>query len=334
MNKKYFLITLVILLVFISSCGGSGRGSGTSISDVDVRKGFDSLSVEFLKNSPPESVYEDSPFPLVLKVWNKGADNIGTNQGALAIGFEKDYVNLNLENFESSERFSPQAEKDRIRFSLEGRSIRNPIGEQEILELSLNTKSVGAQSETRTSNLFVTACYDYGTVLGTEICVDTDINNINPGRKACSAQDKVFAQGQGSPVAITKIETKMLPDVDNNRIKPHFIIHIENKGNGEVIKPGSFDIVCSSEGISFKEFNLVEVKAALSEQILRCTSPFTDEEGTFAKLRDKKSMVRCTLEQGIDRNLDSYTTPLLVELDYGYTFTVSKEFTIEKIIEY
>jgi len=337
MNKKYFLIMLMILLVFISSCGRFGKSSPDSLSDVEIRKGFDSLSVEFLKNSPPELVFENSPFPLVLRVKNVGAYDIEKDRGALAIGFEKDYVNLNLEKFESSGMFNPDPENDdRILFSLLGRTINNPIGEQEIIELNLKTKDIGAQSESRQSNILVTACYDYGTELGTDVCIDTDVNNLIPGQKACSAVDKVFGEGQGGPVAITKIETKMLPDVDVNPniIRPHFIIHIENKGNGEVIKPKSFDSVCSSGGLSFKEFNLIQVSAFLSGKKLNCISSVPDTVLTLAKLRDKKAIVRCTLEDGIDRNVDSYSTILLVELEYGYTFTTSKDFTIEKILDY
>ncbi len=75
----------------------------------------------------------------------------------------------------------------------------------------------------------------------TELCVDTDVYGLRPGEKACNSKDLAFNEGQGGPVAVTNIETKMLLDSDEDKVKPQLIIHIENKGNGEVISKGTFE---------------------------------------------------------------------------------------------
>ena len=71
----------------------------------------------------------------------------------------------------------------------------------------------------------------------------------------------------------------------------------------------------------------------LSGQPLNCKVSDDDSEATI-RLRDKEDMVRCTLEEGIDKNLGAYTAPLNIELEYGYTFTISKDIIIEKILRY
>lgn len=319
------------MIFLVAGCKGGKKQ--TLISDIELQKGFDGLTIELLKNAPPPTIFENSPFPVIIKLQNKGVRDI-TKEGVLSIGVEKDYVKLNLGAFEDNDKISSKPEEDKIIFSLDGKSLINPVGEQEIIELNLETKNVGAQSESRISNVLVTACYEYGTKLGTEICVDTDIHNLKARQKACNAKDLAFSNGQGAPVAITKIETDMLPDIDKNKIKPHFIIHIENKGKGEVIMPGSYDLVCSEKSLDYKEFNLLSAKVFLSEIELDCILPREVDGKGFIKLKDKKSIVRCTLKDGIDENLGSYIAPLRVELSYGYTFTVSREFTIEKILEY
>ena len=52
------------------------------------------------------------------------------------------------------------------------------------------------------------------------------------------------------------------------------------------------------------------------------------------RLREKEDMIRCESkdEDDIPKNRDAYTSPLKIELDYGYTFTISKNIIIEKIL--
>ena len=126
----------------------------------------------------------------------------------------------------------------------------------------------------------------------------------------------------------------MLPDADNdpNKIIPHFIIYLENKGNGEVVAEDKIEDVCSRKPLGFRDFNKVTIKAFLSDKELNCNSG--EAEKAESRLREKKDIVRCTLEEGIASNRDAFASPLKVELDYGYTFTISKDITIEKILVY
>ena len=59
-----------------------------------------------------------------------------------------------------------------------------------------------------------------------------------------------------------------------------------------------------------------------------------ETEKAEARLREKKAIARCTLKEGIPSNRDAFTSPLKIELDYGYTLTIPKDITIEKILTY
>lgn len=322
--KQIIFLFFALSLLAITGCkGGFGSGSGNNapITDADVRKGLDGIAAEFIKNAPPEKVFEDSIFPIGINLENKGAFDI--ESGFLSIGLEKAYMDFLNENDELKN------------FKIKGKSIFNLNGDEEFITFNAQAKKVGAQSETHPSIIFATVCYPYKTILGTSVCVDTDIFGTGLRDKACEVMDLEFNGGQGAPVAITKIETRMFPDPSNDRIKPHFIIHVENKGNGEVIIPDQNKIMdaCTSTSLNFNDFNRITIKAFLSNKELNCNIG-DDIDNPELRLRDKIDIARCTLDEGIERNTDAFTSPLRIELDYGYTFTISKDITIEKILKY
>ena len=219
------------------------------------------------------------------------------------------------------------------RIEIKGKSIYSPVGDEEFIQVNPQAKKISAQSETHPSTIFATACYPYNTTLGTSVCIDTDIIDEVKGKKACNVKDLTFSEGQGAPVAITKIETRMLPYADVNKVKPHFIIFIENKGNGEVVNSSKLNLSCSSSGLNYTDFNTITITASLPQGDLKC-SENVDTGPTAVRLREKEDIVRCTLEDGVDIGRDAYTAPLKIELNYGYTFTISKDIIIEKVLKY
>lgn len=315
-RKKLILVLGIFFLIVLSGC--KGTSSGKSITDEDVRKGFDGLSMAFTKNAPPDKVFEQSIFPIGVELKNRGASDIA--KGFLVMGFEKEYADAVKEGKET--------------FDIKGKSIFNINGDGEFITLNVQAKKVGSQSETHPSTILATACYPYKTILGTSVCVDTDIFGKQLRKKACQAKDLEFSSGQGAPIAITKVEARMLPDADNDpgKVIPHFIIYIENKGNGEVVTEDKIEDVCSKNPLGFKDFNRVTIKASLSDKELNCNSGETEK--AEARLREKKAIARCTLKEGIPSNRDAFTSPLKIELDYGYTLTIPKDITIEKILTY
>jgi len=330
MNKKIIFAFVVVSLVLIAGCSGGKKEDERPITDVDIRKGEDGLEMGFLSNAPPGNVFEDSPFPIAVELRNTGACHINSEtgecttekKGIIVFGFEEAYVAAETSGKEWQE------------FGINGKSIFNPKGDVEFITIDAQTKKISAQSETHPSTIFATACYPYKTIFGSSVCIDPDIYGMGKGQKACDIKEMAFPQGQGAPVAVTKIETRMLPENDETIVKPHFFIFIENKGNGEVVNLSKVEKACTNEPLEYTDFNSMQINVTLSGKLLDCSVDTGGAKIETIRLRDKKDLVRCTLEEGIDLGRDAYTAPLRIELQYGYTFTISKDIIIEKILKY
>ncbi|MBW2976696.1 hypothetical protein KY347_04580 [Candidatus Woesearchaeota archaeon] len=327
MNKKIIFGFIAIGLFFIAGCNVNVGGGNNPKTDADVKKGTGGLTMEFVKNAPPISVFEYTVFPIALNLKNAGAFDIGdeiegtSKKGKLVLGLEKNYMDV------------AELGEGKQDFEINGKSIYNLNGDEELITINAKAKSIGAQSETRSVNILATACYPYKTFFGSSVCIDPDVYGMRRGAKACSIADLGFDKGQGAPVAITRIESRMLMEADKNVIKPNFVIYIENRGNGEVISLNKIDDACSQEPLSYEDFNTLIIKASLAGNKLKCNIVDGAQQTTI-KLRGKKDRVMCTLDDGVDMNLDAYTAPLDIELSYGYTTTISKNIIIERLLTY
>jgi len=349
MCKKLILIT-IILLILISGCGPTNNTS----NEQDFHKGISGLTIEFLKNTPPPRIFEGDNFPVIITVKNNGAYSLKEEEKAiLSLGVEKDYtksVNLlqggRVQLVQTSTAQGITLEQAAA-FSLNGRSQTNSNGDEEIISYNIGAAQVDPQSEYHQSSVIVTLCYPYETVLAKTICIDTDVNNLRPSKKVCNAQDLILNDGQGAPVAITKIEVSMLPAQVSDqkslseKIRPQFLIYVENKGPGLVIKTEAVKDFCTKSDTVHENFNIVYVDAELSGRKLKCQlekKEDNDELGHI-KLKDKKDIIRCSTSADdsayladIDRNIDSYLSPLKITLKYGYTQTISTNYLIEKLV--
>ncbi len=300
-------ILLIMIILFVVGCSQTSGPSAT-ITNEDIHKGNLGLVMSFLENMPPLEVYENDVFPIGIELENKGAFDISV--GDLLLNLEEDNLELQKGGIKES-------------IMLKGKSVGNPKGEFDIISFLAKAKEIGRETEIMTSNIIATACYKYRTVFSKNICVDTDFYNLKRGKKACNAQDLFFSSGQGAPVSIVKVEPNMVEE--DGVIKPRFALYIENVAKGEVVNHNSVENMCSDEEINPNDLNHIEVEAYLSETPLVC-------EPSPIKLQNQEKVVRCVLEEGISKDVQSYTTILTVNLDYGYTDTISKRVDIRRII--
>lgn len=297
-------------MIFITGCGRFSSSDKGYISDAKVNTGTSGLEMEFIKQSPPDEVFENQIFMAEVLLQNKGASDI--KNGKLLIGMEKDYMELlyDRQGFES------------IDFELEGKSIKNPVGEEKVEGFKIKAKKIDPQTEQHDSTIYVTSCYKYETKASETVCIDVDIHNLVLLEKPCEVKD-ISLSSQGAPVAITKIEEKMSPSENGDIILPRFTIYLENKGDGEVIDKNSIDKFCSSGPVKSEDINKISIEAYLSGVPLECK--FYE-----LKLKDKEDKVICSLKEGIKDDEPAFTTILTIKLSYGYTQTISKEIEIKK----
>ncbi len=337
MNPKIKLNIFIVLSIFMLASCTSG-GTSSKASEVNYRIGTSGLSMQFLKNTPPQKVFEGDSFPAMIILKNSGAYSI-KESAYLSLGVEKDYTRE--VQLLAGGRVSKGVGSSAV-FNLDGRSEINPNGDEEVISYTLQAGKIDPQSETHTSALIATLCYPYETTLESDVCVDTDVNNLRPGKKVCSQHDLSFGSGQGAPVAVTRIEARMLPneitkdDGVSDRINPQFLIYVENIGNGLVIKQGSENVFCTKSSASYGDYNVVYVTVSLSNDELDCqliADKNKPELPGHIKLKDKKDIIRCNMKKesrGISKNTDSYLSPLKVVLKYGYTQSIAANYAIQK----
>lgn len=385
---KRMIILFFVFALLIAGCnaaqsGSSGGSSGGSFlpsfgssskktPEINVYVGTSGLTAEFAKTAPPPRVFERSSFPILIRVRNIGAYSIGQDGqtfGVLSIGRERDYIPQLV--VERDNKVLPGTTDNEAFFSIDGKTQINPQGDEIIVSINAKTGKLDPQSENKQSTLTATLCYPYKTILSTTVCIDPDVAGIRPGKKACTVKDIVFNSGQGAPIAITKIEPQMIPEVGKDPssktdvIKPQFLIFVENKGRG--ISVDNFDKQSYASACTKKDdpnlerlWNIADIRVYTTPskdtkekiipgkgvQLICCPNVngqcpdqepdiSNDEKITgYLRFKDKKDFVRCTFKNGIKRTDDAYTSPLRIEIDYGYVQTISTNFFIQKPLKY
>ncbi len=343
-NKIKITAMMLMALILLLAPACLKRGTG-GIQPLELHKGTDAFSMEFLQSAPPPTVFAPEPpaklepFQVGLKIDNKGAYDI--TEGFLSVALEEDYMTILDWNFEKQKKYAKiGATGEKISFSLEGKTQLNPFGETDIITFTAGAKKVDDQSEKHKSTILVTACYEYATELSQQVCIDTDIYNLKPIEKVCNPKDISISGGQGAPIAITKIEQRMLPS-GANFVRPQFIIYMENKGNGNVIANDRTSKACSAEGLKPEDWNVIELVDvefsgfSLKKGDIVC-SPMLKETGKVRiKLQSGADFIKCTLDKDLlSTEQPTYTTALNIQLKYGYTYTISKDVIVEKILTY
>ncbi|MEA2037889.1 MAG: hypothetical protein U9O94_10365 [Nanoarchaeota archaeon] len=329
------ILILFVLLLFLVGC--KAKGPATSETIKGIHSGKDGLNMEFFENTPRKEVFERSVFPVAVRLYNEGAYDVVN--GFLTISLEKDYIELIKDSVKSTLYERPRLIDDsHISLNLRGKSIEYPNGDQELISFNVKTKELSkdSQSEYHDSLVAITSCYGYETNLVDTVCIDTDVFGFKQREKVCDSTKTITLRSQGAPVAVTKLESEMIPDEKNpNRIKPRFTITVKNLGKGEVVWKDKVRAACYSESIDYKEWNRIDVRAYLStkEESNKLDCDIIKEglkDDGILNLRKREDIIRCTYENGYDENEGTFTAPLYITLSYGYTDTISGSVKIKK----
>ena len=315
--KKLMILTLVILI-------GCKTGNDVPTSVEKIYTGTQGLAMNFLEKNQPTNIYEDSEFQVDISIENKGTSDI--EKGMVVINLENDYMKFDRWSSEFGDV------DEMLPLDLKGRSYENPVGDSNIITAflgALRFPESEKMSELHTSSMYFTACYDYKTQFFDTTCVDTDVYERKGAEKSCKISDKTFTD-QGAPLAVTKIEPRMIASKDTGMIVPQYIVYFENKGDGEILSIDAVQKACSSSSLLNEDINVVKINAYLSGKKLDCEPK--EKEIAIVKLKDKQGKIRCTLKEGLDTTQGTYMTPLQITAEYGYTFTISKEIEIKRMI--
>src|SRR3989338_8657876 len=170
MRHKTYLLWLMVIFLLISACTSSTRKT----PDIDIYQGTEGIVLEFVKNAPPPKAFEDSAFPIAVKITNKGAYSIDDKNPAIfTLIREKDYVKLSA--YDNDERIKDRSSDNQFRFKLDGKSQIRQKGDEMIVTFNAVTGKLEPQSEIKQSIVTANACYPYKTLLTTSVCIDPDI---------------------------------------------------------------------------------------------------------------------------------------------------------------
>jgi hypothetical protein len=300
------IILLIILLAFLTSCGMIQQ-SKDQIKIPEVHSGTQGVVLEFMEGMPPNEVYEERHFEIMLKVYNKGASDI--KGGMLKMSTEAQQVSIEGENDQ--------------RFDLEGKSVFNPEGGQTRKSFRAQASPLIAQIESYSTPITATACYPYQTEATALMCIDTDIAGMVKN-KPCKPTTKVMTGGQGGPVAITSVEPKMTTHEEPQKIRPEFLIKLQNLGTGQAMRSLKVYDACTGRPLGSENWNVVELSAEMSD------TPLTCRPETIKISAD--TTVICSFDKGIEKNRGTYTAPLSIKLNYGYMDRIVKNIQVKKLV--
>tara|TARA_Y100000310_G_scaffold343471_1_gene451245 strand:- start:2802 stop:3791 length:990 start_codon:yes stop_codon:yes gene_type:complete len=319
---KFEILFLVLLVIVIAGCDKLG-GKGSSKSS-----GTEGITINFLENSPQDrymvSNEDEEPISVILELRNKGPypqdedENILSRGKVYISGFDKEIIRID----------EPSANLRRD--YLLGLNSFNPEGGFDTVEFEGVISSDKIIVDEYSPTILATLCYPYVTKASPTVCIDP-FPFDDKQEKVCRIGSTQLSS-QGAPITITRIDE----EASSNKLQ--FKINVKNGGNGEVIKVNSL-VKCDPYGdtssgkediLERKDFDRVElVRATVGFSELEC-GPL--DEGRFIRLFNGEGFVLCGLDRSsFEESKSAYTTPLNIELRYGYRSTISKPVRISKI---
>ncbi len=326
--KKFNHIIIVWILLLI--IGGCASNRPDTLTMKDLRIGTKGVEILFLPDNRDLKVFQEEQFPLNLLITNQGVAQ--TKSVYVLVGFEQDYVKANnrILNGKPLDPANNEVTSQLTKQSLDGRSPENLVGDSVEYEVEFESKKITLSKlqDTLVSGIL---CYNYGTQFEESVCIQPKNLAVNL-QPACESKDvNVGSRGQGAPVGVTKLEV-MSSLASGANIKTFFRIYIENLGDGNVLNDGAGSYICSAATSDIKPakvWGYLKLAARLGVQDLKCRAIAVENTPYYLiNLKDNKAEVVCesTVPAG-----SAYESPLLVEMVYDYTKTVTQKLIIEKI---
>jgi len=305
MNKLIFALASMLFLL--------GCAFQTS-QETDYRVGYAGLNLEYI-TFPDYQVYEKEDFLVQIKAENRGAYDL--DKGVIVLGYPSSFI---------------QAEPGRFSVSqvLHGSSVGFPIGEANFYDAEFKAKPIFA-AEKQSFDITATACYKYTNVAEMLACVGP-----RTGLGSCNFKqlnrNLNLSRGQGSPLAVTEVEETII-EMGQGKVIPRFRIVVANMGKGNVFRNPATNVekMCSSSGVG-DDLNRFDFAIQLSKDYTYDSK--SPGQGRFScpakfKLEDDKVELICSLKEPIDAG-NTYSTLFKIQLDYGYSTSITKQVTVAR----
>ncbi|MBA3064697.1 hypothetical protein FP803_04640 [Candidatus Woesearchaeota archaeon] len=311
--RKIILMVIIFLLFFSFGCTPKTEETG-----VDYRTGTQGIVMNFMADMPPAKMYDSMPIDLVVEIKNKGAYPQPNPLTGWAINVispnAKGIGTLYLSGFDTA--FIMGMPQSMSIPSLEGKNIYNSEGGYDVVSFRGNIIDFDSRNiDSYNANFLVTSCYNYETIASQTVCIDPEPYSTKQKTRVCTIPPSYsLSGGQGAPVAVTKVEETVL----SNKIQ--FKIYIKNLGDGEVIDKNRLNIDCPYS-LDYTNLDKVYVSGRVSGYSLSC------RPNNPIMLINGIGSVICTVPKPT-MSRSAYTTPLQVNLEYGYSSSIQKSVEI------
>jgi len=311
-------ILLAILCLFLLSCSGNS----SNVGQITLQTGTDGLNMQIVKKGFTKEVSEGERIFVTLEMRNEGFSDI-TN-GKLLLTLEPDF--MELESWDLPEEFRTDFGNS-VSFNLKGKTLAIPRGELQVVRAIIQTKDVDSTLKKVDSRFIINACYAYSTILSKTICIDTDPFGLGVAKKSCDAKD-ISLSSQGAPIAIKKIEQKVLPGNNKDEVRLEFSIYADNVGEGTIIDRNRYSQICSGQELVTEDFNSISLDRVQFSGY-EYSQDFQDMDCTNPMIKTKDGYYsRCVMKDGIPKSKLTFETPLIVQLSYGYKQIISEDVSI------
>ncbi|MDO8481017.1 MAG: hypothetical protein Q7S65_04330 [Nanoarchaeota archaeon] len=310
---------LFLALVLLTACFNTPE----TATDEKLHSGIEGVVLSLPDEGLPEEVLEGERFMVPLIVENLGAYTLEREApGAVQLTIEPDLVLFESWDVPPGAQDSGQT----VLFPLRGKSVASIAGEKSRLRVILKAKPIAATLNARDTRVVFSVCYPYRTQFEEQVCIDPSPDSQMT--KSCEPETLESVDGQGGPIEITEVQQLVLPGEHPDDVNVQFIIRAENSGDGLLLHHEDYPLSCLGRDgsrkpgvyikkIAFSDFSYVEGKGG---DIECYPLPMREVAGGYE--------TRCLLTQGIQRSTPAYTTPLSIELAYGYKETISHEVRI------
>ena len=290
-------LVIIVLFMFLLGCGSS---SGSKQGIQNFKQGFGSLGVKLLNNAPPQKIYQNSKFKMIVELDNQAAYDIKNGELEI-VGVDENFF------FSSS---SLKIKFPLLQDRLQGKSLVSPSGEKIFLEFEFTALNELFQNAERFQNpFFVKVNFDSEFEFTDTVCINPNLYEVYDS--GCKVQPKKSYSGQGAPMAVTELENVVFPSSAGTEAEFRIIVKNRGRGKGTVI--------------SLKEARLgnQEFKECKFQNSLK------DSDGQKVILYKKKQEVLLICKIFL-RDQVSYETTLSLGFDYSYEISNKHQLNLYK----
>lgn len=267
LGKKNFTIFIMLILLFTLLFVVGCTNTEPTTTNVNFKVGFAKPLVEFVSNNPPQSIYPNSNFHIMMELDNKMAYDMENTKISL-IGIDEMYFKLDKSN-------------EDIGF-LEGRSLYNQDGGMTIIDIPAVSGDLFGGAEKYVNDYYLKLNYNSKVEFGESVCVSSALYDIYDS--GCHYNPKMSFTGQGAPVGVVTLEQAVYPAGAGADIE--FIATFKNRGTGKMntlflddAKLGGKNMDCEILGSSAKRSVVFESKD-VQEVKVRCKT-FVDTQTSY-----------------------------------------------------